>query len=270
MNKIKTAAVCAALVAAAFGTTAFAAENLLGNGGMETETLGVSGWRFRESGGWSYESENAPELVSGDVREGEHALRFNSATVAQRVRLQRNVSYKLEFYIKADEPCEVRAGFFDGSQDWPGGYVLKAENISVGTEWTKAVLEFECPNTQDYVVHFCLWDRINVYLDDVSLKEEDSYIARLEQKLDGLPDGTYTMTAWVKSSGGQSVCSLYAESGDKRYSRPIKTEINEWTEIVVADDIEVKDGSCRIGLYSDAEAGEWVKLDNLRLVKNIE
>ena len=50
----------------------------------------------------------------------------------------------------------------------------------------------------------------------------------------------------------------------------IKTNIDDWKEIVVATDIKVTDGKCTVGLYSDAHANEWVQMDNVRLVKNIE
>lgn len=71
------------------------------------------------------------------MHSGEKALHFNSAVVAQRVELKRNVTYTLEFYIKAKEDCTVNVGFFDGSQDWPGSYPVKTKEISVNTDWTK-------------------------------------------------------------------------------------------------------------------------------------
>ena len=52
---------------------------------------------------------------------------------------------------------------------------------------------------------------------------------------------------------------------DKTYS--VKTNIDDWKEIVVATDIKVTDGKCTVGLYSDAHANEWVQMDNVRLVK---
>ena len=56
-----------------------------------------------------------------------------------------------------------------------------------------------------------------------------------------------------------------------KYDRRILMMLGDgWTEVVVSSDIEVKDGKCEIGLYSDAAGGEWVQLDNLSLVKNID
>ena len=98
----------------------------------------------------------------------------------------------------------------------------------------------------------------------------EDYISDLYQEITDLPNGTYTMTAWVKSSGGQNVCNVYAQSGDEKKTYSVKTNIDDWKEIVVATDIKVTDGKCTVGLYSDAHANEWVQMDNVRLVKNIE
>ena len=97
---------------------------------------------------------------------------------------------------------------------------------------------------------------------------DEDYSARLRQEIDELPDGTYTLKAWVKSSGGQRVCSLYSESGGEMKSVSLKTPIDDWTEVVISD-IEVKDGQCEIGLFSDSEAGNWVQIDDVSLVKNV-
>lgn len=97
----------------------------------------------------------------------------------------------------------------------------------------------------------------------------EDYVACIKQNIDGLSDGKYTLKAWVKSSGGQDICKLYAASGGKEFNCPLKTAIDEWTEIVISD-IEVLNGQCEIGLYSDAHANEWVQLDNLVFVRNAE
>ena len=144
-----------------------------------------------------------------EVHSGEKALHFNSAVVAQRVELKRNVTYTLEFYIKAKEDCTVNVGFFDGSQDWPGSYPVKTKEISVNTDWTKYTIEFECNNTQDYLAYFNLWDKADVYVDDVVLKEADGYISRLMTGIDG--DGAISYSADYK--GGKLFgVALYDEN----------------------------------------------------------
>ena len=206
-NKVKI--VTALLITALCTTSAYAAENLIKNDSFETELLGTNGWRFSGRDGWVYENENSADCTTDEVHSGEKALHFNSAVVAQRVELKRNVTYTLEFYIKAKEDCIVNAGFFDGSQDWPGSYPVKTKEISVNTDWTKHTIEFECNNTQDYLAYFNLWDKVDVYVDDVVLKEADGYISRLMTGVDG--DGAISYSADYK--GGKLFgVALYDEN----------------------------------------------------------
>lgn len=206
-NKVKI--VTALLITALCTTSAYAAENLIKNDSFETELLGTNGWRFSGRNGWVYENENSADCTTDEVHSGEKALHFNSAVVAQRVELKRNVTYTLEFYIKAKEDCTVNVGFFDGSQDWPGSYPVKTKEISVNTDWTKYTIEFECNNTQDYLAYFNLWDKADVYVDDVVLKEADGYISRLMTGIDG--DGAISYSADYK--GGKLFgVALYDEN----------------------------------------------------------
>lgn len=206
-NKVKI--VTALLITALCTTSAYAAENLIKNDSFETELLGTNGWRFSGRDGWVYENENSADCTTDEVHSGENALHFNSAVVAQRVELKRNVTYTLEFYIKAKEDCIVNVGFFDGSQDWPGSYPVKTKEISVNTDWTKHKIEFECNNTQDYLAYFNLWDKADVYVDDVVLKEADGYISRLMTGIDG--DGAISYSADYK--GGKLFgVALYDEN----------------------------------------------------------
>lgn len=206
-NKVKI--VTALLITALCTTSAYAAENLIKNDSFETELLGTNGWRFSGRNGWVYENENSADCTTDEVHSGEKALHFNSAVVAQRVELKRNVTYTLEFYIKAKKDCTVNVGFFDGSQDWPGSYPVKTKEISVNTDWTKYTIEFECNNTQDYLAYFNLWDKADVYVDDVVLKEADGYISRLMTGIDG--DGAISYSADYK--GGKLFgVALYDEN----------------------------------------------------------
>ncbi len=101
-------------------------------------------------------------------------------------------------------------------------------------------------------------------------KADDYYTAELKQTISGMPDGEYTLKAWVKSSGGQNICRLYAESGGESVSLSLKGGVSEWTEVVLPESISVTDGQCEIGLYSDSPAGNWVQIDNVTLTKDCE
>jgi len=70
----------------------------------------------------------------------------------------------------------------------------------------------------------------------------------------GLAAGSYQLTAWVKSSGGQSVASMEvnAYGGAKRtVTIPARST---WTRVTVSD-IAVTAGQARVGFYSIAEGG---------------
>lgn len=100
-------------------------------------------------------------------------------------------------------------------------------------------------------------------------KASQDYTASLKQTVSNLPDGKYILKALVKSIGGQNKSELYAEADGSRYTYSLKTAINDWTEIVIPN-IEVKNGECEIGLYSDAYANNWVYLDNMSLVRSYD
>jgi hypothetical protein len=94
-----------------------------------------------------------------------------------------------------------------------------------------------------------------------------AYKAELKQEISNLPDGVYTLKAWVKSSGGQKECSLYAISDGNRNESALNIPVDEWTGFET-DGIIVENKKCEIGLYSDADASQWVQIDNLSFTKN--
>lgn len=78
----------------------------------------------------------------------------------------------------------------------------------------------------------------------------------------GLPSGIYTLKAWVQNGGGQKACQLYAKNfggAEKNYPLPVT---NDWTQIQITG-IQVINGQCEIGLWSDANAGNWCSIDNV-------
>lgn len=80
----------------------------------------------------------------------------------------------------------------------------------------------------------------------------------------GLPNGTYTLRAWVQSSGGQTTCQLYAKNfggAEKNVNLPVTST---WAQVQITG-IQVTNGQCEIGLWSDANANNWSNLDNVEL-----
>jgi len=84
-----------------------------------------------------------------------------------------------------------------------------------------------------------------------------------------VPNGTYTLKAWVKSSSGQSTCRLFARNfGGTEIQYNINTSIPSWTQVTVSTGINVTNGSIDIGLYTVGAGGQWAQVDNWSLTRN--
>ncbi len=92
-----------------------------------------------------------------------------------------------------------------------------------------------------------------------------AYQVRTYQALTNLPNGTYTLRAWVRNGGGQTTCQLYAQaSGAPEQALPLPV-VADWTQVQVPG-IVVTNGQCEIGLRSVANAGNYCSLDDVELV----
>lgn len=93
-----------------------------------------------------------------------------------------------------------------------------------------------------------------------------AYTASINQNI-ALPNGTYTLSAWIKSSGGQKSANLYATNfGAGEVNRSINQSIGNWTQVSIAG-ITVTNGSIQVGVSSDANAGNWVYADDFSLIR---
>ncbi|MEY9968056.1 arabinogalactan endo-1,4-beta-galactosidase [Streptacidiphilus sp. MAP12-16] len=92
-----------------------------------------------------------------------------------------------------------------------------------------------------------------------------AYAVTTRQQLDHLRRGDYTLTAWVRSGGGQnSVTVGLTDCGgeDKRTAVPTTAD-GTWVRIVVSTAVTA--GHCTIDLSSDANAGNWANFDDISL-----
>ncbi|WP_406150166.1 arabinogalactan endo-beta-1,4-galactanase [Streptomyces sp. NBC_01012] len=92
---------------------------------------------------------------------------------------------------------------------------------------------------------------------------ESAYQVETYQRLTGLTDGTYTLSAWVRSGGGQNSASIGLRdcgSAERRTDLP-PTVDGDWVRIVTS--VRVTGGACTISLSSEAHAGEWANFDDL-------
>ncbi|MBC3920388.1 family 43 glycosylhydrolase [Undibacterium sp. CY18W] len=94
-----------------------------------------------------------------------------------------------------------------------------------------------------------------------------AYSASMYQNVT-LPNGTYTLKAWVRSSGGQSIARIYVKNfGSAEIDYSINTSIANWTQISIPN-IVVSNGTAQVGVYSVANANNWVRVDDFTLIKN--
>jgi hypothetical protein len=108
------------------------------------------------------------------------------------------------------------------------------------------------------------------YTGRFALNQYDSvaYHAVQSQSITGLPTGNYTLSAWVRSSGGQASCNAYARtSTGVEYDLPASSAIANWKQLSVSG-IAVSDGKLEVGVRSVASAGEWVRADDISLTQD--
>ncbi|WP_031025638.1 glycosyl hydrolase 53 family protein [Streptomyces sp. NRRL WC-3725] len=89
-----------------------------------------------------------------------------------------------------------------------------------------------------------------------------AYKVETYQYLSGLTNGTYTLTAWVRSSGGQKAAYMALKncgSAEQRTDLPISS--SGWIRIVTS--VKVTNNQCTISVNSDANAGNWINVDDL-------
>ncbi|MEU6004453.1 glycosyl hydrolase 53 family protein [Streptomyces sp. NPDC047197] len=91
-----------------------------------------------------------------------------------------------------------------------------------------------------------------------------AYKVETYQYLTGLANGRYTLTAWVRSSGGQNAAYLALKSGsaEQRTDLP-PTPNGAWIRLVTS--VTVTGNACTVRLYSDANAGNWANFDDITL-----
>ncbi|WP_240353178.1 hypothetical protein [Cohnella algarum] len=69
------------------------------------------------------------------------------------------------------------------------------------------------------------------------------------------------------NGGGQNEVHLYAKNyGGSELQQDLPVSAAKWVKIRI-DNIQVTNGQIEIGVYSDANAGNWINMDNVKLYK---
>ncbi|WP_367325196.1 glycosyl hydrolase 53 family protein [Streptomyces sp. HUAS ZL42] len=89
-----------------------------------------------------------------------------------------------------------------------------------------------------------------------------AYKVETYQYLSGLTNGNYKLTAWVRSGGGQNAAYLALKNcggSEQRTDLPVSS--SGWIHVVVP--VNVTNNQCTISINSDANAGNWINVDDL-------
>ncbi|NEY32232.1 arabinogalactan endo-1,4-beta-galactosidase [Streptomyces sp. PRKS01-65] len=89
-----------------------------------------------------------------------------------------------------------------------------------------------------------------------------AYKVETYQYLSGLANGSYKLTAWVRSSGGQNAAYLALKNcGGAEQRTDLPVSATGWLRLVVP--VRVTSNQCTVSVTSDANAGNWINVDDL-------
>jgi len=96
---------------------------------------------------------------------------------------------------------------------------------------------------------------------------DTAYEASTYQQITGLTNGTYTLSAWVLNSGGQNTVQLYAKNyGGTERNINLPVSSSQWVRVKI-ENINITNGQIEIGVYSNANANNWLNFDHVKLYK---
>ncbi|WP_320777429.1 arabinogalactan endo-1,4-beta-galactosidase [Streptomyces sp. CRN 30] len=93
-----------------------------------------------------------------------------------------------------------------------------------------------------------------------------AYKVETYQYLSGLTNGDHTLTAWVRSGGGQKSAYLALRncgSAEQRTDLPVSS--SGWIRIVTS--VTVTNNQCTVSVNSDGHAGNWINVDDLTFTR---
>ncbi|OGO62088.1 MAG: hypothetical protein A2029_10010 [Chloroflexi bacterium RBG_19FT_COMBO_47_9] len=97
-------------------------------------------------------------------------------------------------------------------------------------------------------------------------QSEQAYQVETWKSVSGLTAGWYTLSAWIRSSGGQNEIYIALRCGDteKRVDVPSTSPGYRWIQLAVSN--QVSKGECIINLYSNGKPDTWANFDDIELV----
>jgi GH43 family beta-xylosidase len=98
----------------------------------------------------------------------------------------------------------------------------------------------------------------------LALRRDSPYSVVVHQGVTGLRNGDYTLSAWVRSGGGQQSAALFARLYGGPERRAEAPAGGGWTRVQIRD-IAVTTHSLELGLTTRAGAGQWLWADDVTL-----
>lgn len=89
-----------------------------------------------------------------------------------------------------------------------------------------------------------------------------AYTVETHQTLTGLTAGSYTLSAWVRSGGGQAAAYVALRNcGSAPAQVNIPASPTSWVQISVSANVTAS--SCTVSIYSSASANQWINVDDV-------
>jgi hypothetical protein len=96
-----------------------------------------------------------------------------------------------------------------------------------------------------------------------------AFKSTLSRKITGLDNGTYELSIWAMGGGGEKEIKLFAKdydgSGAQVSAKIVNTGWKKWVQYKV--DVPVKNNQVTIGIFLDANEGNWGNFDDISLTK---
>ena len=101
--------------------------------------------------------------------------------------------------------------------------------------------------------------------------QPSGYTAYTYQVATNLPNGLYTLKAWVRSTGGQITAIMSAKhydgtTSERQVAIPNAHEWEPWRQIELTD-IAVTNGQCEVGFFSQTNVSAWILFDDVVLMR---
>ncbi len=100
-----------------------------------------------------------------------------------------------------------------------------------------------------------------------SLKHDHTkpYKTASRQIMNNIANGKYTLSAWVRCSGGQNLCQMRVLTGGSLFSKNIPSTNGSWIQL--SQDVTVQNNRAVIEFYSDALARNTLHIDDVFFIR---